>query len=96
MKKIIVNDISFEIIENYRDAIESDALKDNLTEYFIDYDYILGDWSAGRLRLKGFCDKNNPKYKKINDYDSINTYIQENCAYGCKYFILRKILRKKD
>ena len=52
---------------------------------------ILGDWAYGKLRLKGFCDKNNPKYKDINDIKQAENYVKTNGAYDCKYFIIKKI-----
>ena len=52
--------------------------------------YILGDWSYGHLRLKGFCDKDNKLKNQINDYETIQDYIKKYCAYECRYFIIRK------
>ena len=60
-------------------------------DYFHYFDYILGDWSYGKLRLKGFCDKSNPKFNKINDYATKESYITNDCAYNCKYFVLKKV-----
>ena len=54
---IKLDDISYELIENYKDGLDLDALKEKYTDYFYDYDYILGDWSYGKLRLKGFCNR---------------------------------------
>ena len=81
----------YEIEKNYKDGFDYDSIKEIWTEYFDDYDYILGDWSYGKLRLKGFCDKKNKKYKKINDINNIDDYIKKHCAYDCKYFILKKL-----
>ena len=63
-------------------------------EYFNDFDYIVGDWAYGKLRLKGFNDKKNKNFKPINDYQNVDSYIKDCCAYGCKYFILKKIEKK--
>lgn len=89
MKTIKINEKEFEIIKDYRDAIEINELENKLTEYFDDYDYILGDWAYGKLRLKGFCTKENKNFKDINDYNNIEDYIKDNCAYNCRYFILK-------
>ena len=62
-----------------------------MTEYFDDYDFIVGDWAYGKVRLKGFNNKSNKHYNKFNDSDKIDKYIKEYCAYGCKYFILERI-----
>lgn len=82
---------SYKILENSKDAIDEETLKSHLTEYFDDYDYIVGDWAYGKLRLKGFNDKTNKNFNAINDVTLIESYIKEYCAYGCKYFILKRI-----
>ena len=91
MKTISINDKEYEIIENVRGALEIDNLKEKLTDYFDDFDYVVGDWAYGKLRLKGFNDKLNSNYNKINAYDNVNDYIQNYCAYGCKYFIIKRV-----
>lgn len=90
MKKIVLEDKEYELINEYKDGFNLEELTLKYTEYFQDYDYILGDWAYGKLRLKGFCDKSNPLYNENNDYDTIDTYIKDNCAYDCKYFIIKK------
>lgn len=89
--KIIIEDKEYELIKNINDGFDEDAFKDKYTDYFYDYDYILGDWAYSKLRLKGFNEKNNKNFKPINDYKTIDKYITDNCAYGCKHFILKKI-----
>lgn len=81
----------YEIFENYKDGFNYEATKEIWTEYFDDYDYVLGDWSYGKLRLKGFCDKKNKKFKSINDIKEVSNYIKNHCSYDCRYFILKKI-----
>ncbi len=94
MKKIHINNKEYELIKEYRDGFDQTEVENKLTEYFDPYDYILGDWAYGKLRLKGFCAKNNKLFKDINDYDNIDDYIKNNCAYNCKYFILKRIIDK--
>ena len=91
MKRIVINDTNYEITKDYKNGFEKEAVLDKITDYFDDYDYILGDWAYGKLRLKGFCEKSNKKYKKINDIASVEDYIKNNCAYECRHFILKKI-----
>lgn len=91
MKYVIVNDKKFELIENVKDGFELEEVSNKLTEFFDVYDYILGDWAYGKLRLKGFCNKQNKHCKPINDYANKDDYLKNNCAYGCRYFILEKI-----
>lgn len=88
--KIIINNISYEVINNENDAIDIEILEEKITDYFDEFDYILGDYAYGKLRLKGFNEKANKNFKPLNDYTKIHDYIKNNCAYGCKYFILKK------
>ena len=60
-------------------------------DYFENYDYIIGDWSYGKLRLKGFCNKINKICNKINDIKFKDDYIKNLCSYECKYFVLEKV-----
>jgi len=91
MKKYQIEDETYELIKDYKNAFELEQVKEKYTEYFKPYDYILGDWSYGKLRLKGFCDKTNKKFNQINDFNTVEKYIKENCAYDCQYFILKQI-----
>lgn len=89
METIVINNRIYEIVKDYRDALKNDNLEDKITDYFYDFDYILGDYAYGKVRLKGFNSKNNKNYKDINDIEKIDEYINENCAYNCRYFILK-------
>ena len=88
---IKLDDLKYELMENYKDGFELDAVKEKFTDYFYDYDYILGDCSYGKLRLKGFCNRTNRKCNRINDIKYKDKYIKELCSYECRYFILKKI-----
>lgn len=88
--KIILNNNNYELLHNYKDAFNEEEVKEKFTEYFNDYDYILGDIAYNKLRLKGFYNENNPKVNKINNYKNIDNYLKENCAFDCRYFVLKK------
>ena len=89
-KKIIANNIEYELIKNYRDAFEKEEFISKCTDYFIDYDYIVGDIAYSKLRLKGFYKSNNKKVNKINNFDNLEEYLKDNCAVDCRYFILKR------
>lgn len=93
--KIVLEGNRYELVEEYKEGFDLEALEEKYTSYFEEYDYILGDWAYGKLRLKGFCEKGNKLFKKINDYASIKDYIKEHCAYDCRYFIIKRH-REKD
>ena len=91
MNKIITEKNEYKIIKNYKEGFNKDIFLEKYTDFFDDYDYILGDFAYDKLRLKGFCNKENKLFNKINDKNNIDKYILEDCAYECRYFILEKI-----
>jgi uncharacterized protein YutD len=96
MKKYKINKHEYTLKEDYKNGFDLDAVTTKFTDYFDNYDYVIGDWSYGKLRLKGFCKKTNKIYKKINDYDNLDNYINNNCAYGCRYFVLERLKGNKE
>ena len=88
---IEVENNQYELIKNYKDGFNLEEFKSLCTEYFLDYDYILGDYAYNKLRLKGFYDKDNVNVNKTNNYEDIDNYIKGYCAYDCRYFILKRI-----
>jgi len=91
METIIINNKKYQVMKNYKDALNVEELKEKLTEYFDDFDYIVGDIAYSKLRLKGFNSKTNKNFKPFNDVDKVEEYIKNNCAYGCKWFMISEI-----
>lgn len=94
-KNVKINDIEYELLRNDRDCFDIDIVSEKITDYFDDYDYILGDYAYDKLRLKGFCDSNNKNANMINDIKTVDDYIRDYCSYGAKVFLLKKIQKKK-
>jgi uncharacterized protein YutD len=90
MTMVSVDDIKYEIIEDKDNAFSEEEFREKSTDYFYHYDYIVGDYAYGKLRLKGFNDENNPKVQKINNIKGLKDYLKNHCAYGCKYFVLKR------
>ena len=88
---IEVNNSKYELIKNYKDGFDKEEFIDKCTDYFEDYDYLVGDIAYGKLRLKGFYDSKNKKAKELNNYKNVDKYIKNDCANDCKYYILKKI-----
>ena len=78
----------YRILRNFRDAFNEELFIEKYLEECFDKDsYIVGDISAGILRLKGFDD--DPKSK--NYFGFIDDYLNNSCVIGSPYFILRRI-----
>lgn len=91
MKNIVeIDNNKFEIIKDYREGFVKEEFVSRYTDYFDIYDYVVGDWAYGKLRLKGFYDDQNENSSKINKISDLDKYLKENCAYGCKYFVAKK------
>lgn len=91
MKKITIQEKEYEVVEDENKVISVDEIESLMTEYFAPYDYILGDYSYGKLRLKGFYEDTNKRANKINRFSYLKSYIEEYCAYKCKYFVIKKV-----
>ena len=53
---IEVGDNKYEIVENVNNCFNEEIFKELYTDYFGPFDYIFGDFSYGKVRLKGFND----------------------------------------
>ena len=96
MKKIILNQIEYELIQDYKNAFHLEDITDKYTDYFEEFDYIVGDYSYDKLRLKGFYRPENPKQKELNNYENVHSYLTNFCSYECRYFILEKKKNEKN
>lgn len=88
--EVTIKDKKYDLVENYRDGFDKEVVEEKITEYFDEYDYIFGDWAYGKVRLKGFNESNNKNVNKINDIKNLDDYKTNNCAYDCKYFLLKR------
>ena len=70
-----VNNNKYELIKNYKDGFDKEEFLNKCTDYFYDYDYIVGDIAYGKLRLKGFYDEKSKKVNKINNYKFVDNYL---------------------
>ncbi|OZU88577.1 hypothetical protein CIL03_09755 [Virgibacillus indicus] len=81
----------YELIENYRDGFDDEALKERFSEILSKYDYIVGDWGYEQLRLKGFYHDRHSKAAIDTKVSAVDDYLYEYCNFGCAYFVLKKL-----
>ena len=92
-KIIKLRDNNYEIIRNDNECFNQNEVNERVkeTDYFDEFDYIMGDIAYEKVRLKGYYDSKNKKKNKINDYSTIDNYIKNYCQKGSNIFILKKI-----
>lgn len=89
--EVEIKNTKYILEKNYRDCFDVDEFIDMYTEYFMPFDYIFGDYSYDKLRLKGFYNSDSIDFNDYNDINGLDDYINNYCAYGAKYFLLKKV-----
>lgn len=92
---ITLENLEYELITDFRDGFQEEALLARYSEILLKYDYILGDWGYGQLRLKGFFDDRNQKATYETKISTLEDYLYEYCNFGCAHFVLKKIGKVK-
>jgi uncharacterized protein YutD len=87
---ININGSTYEIVQEHREAFNEEALKARYSDILSRYDYIVGDWGYGQLRLKGFFEDQNQKATFDTKISTLSEYLYEYCNFGCAYFVLKK------
>ena len=93
---IIAEGYAYEIIENVREGFQQEAFSARYSDILTKYDYIVGDWGYGQLRLKGFFDDQNQKSTFDTKISTVQDYLYEYCNFGCAYFIVHKTGRAPE
>ncbi|WP_062354617.1 YutD family protein [Bacillus kwashiorkori] len=81
----------YELLEERRNGYNEQAIRDRYSDILVKYDYIVGDWGYGQLRLKGFYEDNKPKITHDMKISYLSEYLYEYCNFGCPYFVLKKV-----
>jgi uncharacterized protein YutD len=88
---INVNGMTYEIVQEHKEAFNDEAFKERYSEILNKYDYIVGDWGYNQLRLRGFFDDQNQRATHDTKISTLMDYLYEYCNFGCAYFVLKKI-----
>ena len=76
----MINGKKFELIKDNEGFI-LEEVENKLTDYYDNFDYIVGDWAYGKLRLKGFLAEENKKVKDYNNIKFVEEYIINNLKF---------------
>lgn len=82
---------TFELVEEFRNGWNPEAFKERYSDILDKYDYVVGDWGYGQLRLRGFYDSSNRRVPLEQRIATLDEYLHEFCNFGCAYFVLRRV-----
>jgi uncharacterized protein YutD len=87
---IEINNINYEVVKDYRNGFNEEAFRTRYSDILTRYDFIVGDWGYGQLRLRGFFEDDNPKATFDTKISTLTEYLYEYCNFGCAYFVVKK------
>ncbi len=88
---LLIKEEKYKIKENYREALDLELLEERYSDFLEKYDFIVGDMSYGKLRLRGFYHDNDRKAPIDMRISSLEDYLSEYCSFGCAYFVLENL-----
>lgn len=89
-----INGDKYRINKDYRDALDLELLEERYSDLLEKYDFIVGDMSYGKLRLRGFYHDSNTKAPIDMKIAHLEDYLTEYCSFGCAYFVLESLETK--
>ncbi|MCP8617749.1 YutD family protein [Salirhabdus salicampi] len=81
----------YDVVHNYKDGFQEEEVRERFSDILSKYDYIVGDWGYGQLRMKGFFDDQNSKAAFDTKISTLEDYLYEYCNFGCAYFVIKKL-----
>lgn len=90
-KMITLDQWQYDILIDHREGFKEEAITARYSEILSKYDYILGDWGYGQLRLKGFFEDTNHKATYDTKISTLQDYLYEYCNFGCAHFVIKKV-----
>ncbi|WP_124726649.1 YutD family protein [Staphylospora marina] len=96
MEKIQIQGLEYRLISNYREAWNPDVFRRRYCDILNKYDYIVGDWGYGQLRLKGFFEDHRARSTIDTRISFLQEYLNEFCNFNCPYFVLKRVGPQKN
>ena len=83
--------IEFKLIDNHQDAFDMEMMENRYTDYLLKYDYIVGDISYEKLRLRGFYEDHRKGVPIDMKISHLEDYLVEYCSFGSPYFVFERV-----
>lgn len=81
----------YQVVSEYKDAVDREALNNRYDDVLAKYDYIVGDWGYDQLRLRGFYHDDNAQAAADQTISHLEDYLYEFCNFGCAYFVIERL-----
>lgn len=94
MQKIRLDTKQYQVLSDYKEGWNEEAFRKRYSDILEKYDYIIGDWGYGQLRLKGFFEDRHSKATRETKISYLKEYLNEFCNFDCPYFVLKKTSAK--
>jgi len=88
--------VEYQLIEDHKEAFDSEMMENRFTEYLLKYDYIVGDIAYEKLRLRGFYENHRKRVPLDMKISHLEDYLIEYCSFGCQYFVFKRIGDPKE
>lgn len=89
--RFLLNGHQYVVQRDYRAAFDPTAFADRFSPLLSKYDYLVGDWGYGQLRLRGFYAPANPQFDPDRGVATVMDYLYEECNFGCPYFVVQNL-----
>lgn len=86
---------TYQLVTNEKNGWNPEEFRRRYSDILAKYDFIVGDWGYGQLRLKGFFTDSHPRSTKDTKISHLEEYLHEYCNFGCAYFVLQHVSNKK-
>ncbi|SFS65583.1 YutD family protein [Marininema halotolerans] len=91
MSQVEIQGNIFDLVMNHKNGWNPDAFSKRYSDVLGKYDFIVGDWGYGQLRLKGFFSEKHPRATRETRITHVEEYLHEYCNFGCAYFVLQRV-----
>ena len=95
MKTNVVSSENYAVVKEFKIAFNPDQFNEKVVQILFKYDFIVGDYADGQLRLKGFYYNRRRDVNPFQKEGFINRYLSDYCNYMCPHFIVEKISQKQ-
>lgn len=94
-----INDHQYQLDDDHANGFNFEAFVERYNPALSQFDYIIGDWGYGQLRLRGFYKDDREDETNGPFISALNDYLLERVNFGAAYFVIhnleaRPIIRK--